>query len=117
MKKWNHYLCEKCDGITIARQDNEGVTPFMLRCRAKDAMADGNLIHGCEGMAESCLYNCSQSNKQRPHVIFSRPAPEQAITIINQIMPVHHRAWMLEHYEKGGALLRENTSVQGGQAQ
>ena len=106
MKKWNHYLCERCVGVTIARQDDEGVTPFMLRCRAKDVVVDGNLVHGCEGIAESCFYNCSQSNTQHPNVIFYRPTPEEAIAIINQ-MPSHHRAGMLEHYEKGGALLKE----------
>lgn len=107
MNKWNHYTCEDCGGITIARHDDDGVTPFMLRCRIKDVKhSSGIIIPGCRGMAQSCFFNCSQDDNQKPHVIFYRPNAIDAITEINK-SPKRNRAWELEHYEKGGALMKE----------
>lgn len=115
MIRWNHYICEKCGGITVARHDDEGVTPFMLRCRVKDIPgARGTLMHGCEGFAESAFFNCSQDDAQCPHVIFYRPADAMvAVEAINR-EPKKQRAWLLEHYQKGGALMREALSGWGG---
>lgn len=107
MKKWNHYTCPECGGVTIARHDNDGVTPFMLRCRVKDEVSSGHRLPGCRGMAESCFFNCSQDDSQVPHVIFYRPSADQAIEDIRK-SPKRERDWLLEHYEKGGALMREN---------
>jgi hypothetical protein len=109
MKKWNHYHCPKCGGITIARHDDEGVTPFMLRCRAKDTFGVGGVrAHGCEEMAESSFFSGPQDDDQIPHVIFYRPESMKAIEAINK-EPKRDRAWWLEHYKQGGSLMREAT--------
>lgn len=107
MKKWNHYHCPECKGVTIARHDDEGVTPFLLRCRVNDIKGStGNIVQGCRGMAQSCFFECSQDDAQKPHVVFYRPQPEEAIKIINKDAK-RNRAWLLDHYEKGGSLMRE----------
>lgn len=98
MKKWNHYHCPVCKKITIARHDQEGVTPFMIRCRATDS---------CIGFATSCFFSCSQNNNQTPHVVFFRPSLEKALDFINQ-QPKEERAWLLDHYQKGGSLMKES---------
>jgi hypothetical protein len=47
----NVYTCRKCGGRTITLDvDEDGVTPFMLRCRASGNEGD------CDGMAESSMY-------------------------------------------------------------
>lgn len=110
MKKWNHYHCPDCGGVTIARHDDEGVTPFLLRCRAKDIRTKGHTIQGCRGMAESSFFIGSQVDDQQPHVIFFRPSDAaEAIDAINK-EPRRFRAAMLEHYRMGGSLMREATS-------
>jgi hypothetical protein len=108
MKKWNHYVCA-CGGTTVARHDNEGVTPFIIRCRAKDTFGLGGArAHGCEGMAESIMFSGSQADDQVPHVIFFRPAESmEAIKFINT-QPERERAWLLDHYANGGSLMKEN---------
>lgn len=99
MKKWNHYYCEECGQVTIARHDNEGVTPFMLRCRA---------TIGCEGFTSSCFFECDQSDNQIPHVIFYRPeSRKDAKRIIKRETNEANREWLQDHYDKGGALMRE----------
>lgn len=97
MKKWNHYHCPECNGVTIARHDDEGVTPFMLRCRATTS---------CSGMAQSCFFYCSQDDAQVPHVIFYRPATAQAIKDIRK-SPKNERVWLMDHYSRGGSLMKE----------
>lgn len=108
MKRWNHYVCPKCRGVTIAEHVDEGVTPFMLRCRVKDTKdASGNRVQGCNGMAESTFFSGSQDDAQVPHVIFYRPADAMvAIEEINK-EPRRFREGLLDHYRRGGALLRE----------
>ena len=107
MKKWNHYVCPDCGGTTIARHDDEGVTPFLLRCRAKDVVtAQGHLIEGCNGMAQSNFFSGPQDDNQIPHVIFYRPCADVAVTEILK-MPKRVQAAMLQHYQMGGSLLIE----------
>lgn len=65
MRKWNHYQCPLCRAVTVARHDAEGVTPFMIRCRATP---------GCSVMAESTFFAGPQNDDQVAHVIFFRPA-------------------------------------------
>lgn len=98
MEKWNHYICQTCGATTIARHDDEGVTPFILRCRARA---------GCTGEAYSTFFRGPQNDDQKPHVIFFRPADATvAIDAIAKEQRRFRRA-MLEHYQKGGALMRE----------
>lgn len=107
MVRWNHYVCRTCYGVTIARMDDEGVTPFLLRCRCKDSHLPGGIIvPGCKGLGESQFFNVTQDDSQKPHVIFYRPAPIDAIREI-KALPETYRQAMLEHYTQGGCLLRE----------
>jgi hypothetical protein len=105
MKKWNHYTCPDCGGVTIALHENEGVTPFTIRCRVKDETTPRARVEGCSGMAESNFFTGPQNDDQTPHVIFFRPEPMKAIEFINT-QPEKDRPWLLEHYEKGGSLMR-----------
>ncbi len=106
MKKWNHYTCPKCKGVTVARHDDEGVTPFLIRCRAKDVKhTSGIVMPGCTELAQSCFFDCDQSDEQTPQVIFYRPEPQEAIKEINKSSK-REREWLLEHYAKGGSLMR-----------
>lgn len=106
--KWNHYTCQKCGAVTVARHDQEGTTPFLIRCRARDeVLPSGARVQGCDGMAESCLFHCSQADDQKAHVIFYRPdGLLDALTEINK-EPRRFRVDLLEHWEQGGALMRE----------
>ena len=103
--KWNHYRCPECGGITVTQEFDNGVTPFLLRCRAKDLRVDGHWIEGCRGLAESSMYRNSQAWDQTPHVIFFRPDASFALAIINTYPKADRAAW-LEHYQQGGALER-----------
>lgn len=46
----NIYTCRKCGGKTVTIDVDEGVTPFMLGCRASGQEDD------CDGLAESSFY-------------------------------------------------------------
>ena len=106
MKKWNHYTCDTCGKVTVARHDDEGVTPFMLGCYASNETTTRTRVRVCRGHAQSCFFDCDQSDNQKPHVIFYRPAnPMDAIAAINK-KPAESRAWYLEHHMKGGSLMR-----------
>ena len=110
-KKWNHYQCPECGGVTIARHDDEGTTPFMIRCRARDTSTpdkEGGFhrVSVCKGMAQSSFFRGSQDDNQVPHVIFYRPSIEQAILDINKGR-LEHRDAMWVHYQQGGSLMRE----------
>lgn len=110
---WNHYRCEQCGQLTIAKHDQDGVTPFRLRCRA---------TLGCKGDAFSLMYRGPQDPDQVPHVVWYRPDPAQLDAEIlaniaaelrrGERMPMtaserrRLHLWMREHYEKGGCLMR-----------
>lgn len=46
----NVYTCGTCGGFTVTIDVHEGVTPFLLACRASGRPGD------CGGMAESSFY-------------------------------------------------------------
>ena len=97
--KWNHYICGRCKGVTIAKHEDEGVTPFMVNCRATS---------GCFGLAESRCYHNSQADDQRPDIVWYRPATVDAAKLeIKRTVPARYRRATLEHYELGGCLMRE----------
>lgn len=54
--KKNIYVCPKGHN-TVTIDTDEGVTPFMLRCRQKDD--DGK--HNCTEMARSSMYQVDQN--------------------------------------------------------
>jgi len=97
-RPFNHYVCPECRGITITKHEDDGVTPFMLRCRAtKD----------CAGMALSDFYRGPQHSDQQPHVIWFRPADVFAAIEAINAYPSEHREALLRHWQMGGCLLRE----------
>ena len=62
-KRENVYVCEECGGYTVTVDIDEGVTPFMLGCRAS---GDED---SCDGMAMSQFY---PEGRRPPYI----PAPE-----------------------------------------
>lgn len=107
MKKWNHYTCDTCGKVTVARHDDEGVTPFMIGCHASDEVTPTTRTRTCRGGAQSCFFDCDQSDSQTPHVIFYRPAkPDEAVKDIAKEKDESTRCWLFDHYMKGGALMR-----------
>lgn len=105
-KKWNHYTCDTCGKVTVARHDDEGVTPFIIGCHISDEVTPQTRTRTCKGMAQSCFFSCDQSDTQTPHVIFFRPKnAADAIKEINS-EPFLARKWLLEHYLQGGSLMR-----------
>lgn len=92
----NVYTCTKCGGFTTTIDRDEGVTPFMIRCRAKD---------GCDGWAQSSFYpkGPRPAHIPPPSIEWYRPSQEE----IAGLDPA-----MREHVGKGGLLMRAITSVQ-----
>lgn len=83
----NAYVCHVCGGKTVTIDRDDGVTPFMIRCRAtKD----------CEAMAESSFYRCDPTLV--PTHEWYRPGAAE----IGAATPA-----MRQHYEMGGLGLRE----------
>lgn len=88
----NVYVCPKCKGHTVTVDLDDGVTPFMLGCRANGTTS------GCGGMAESSFY--------RPNFNHGPPAwewykPDQ-LELSNM-----RDANMLRHVAMGGLCLRK----------
>lgn len=55
----NVYTCLKCRGFTVTLDVDEGVTSFMLNCRASGREGD------CDGMAVSAMY---PKGPRPPHI-------------------------------------------------
>lgn len=102
MNKWNHYICEECGGTTTARHDDEGVTPFMVRCRAKD-----NEPRRCRGYASSTFFSGPQNEDQVAHIVFFRPRTEEEAVEAIKKEPKRFRDAIIDHYRQGGALMRD----------
>ena len=62
----NVYRCEECNGYTVTIDVHEGVTPFLLDCRANGKSRVDRDPEACNGMARSSMY--------RP-VFFFGPGP------------------------------------------
>lgn len=63
--KVNTYTCDTCNGSIITIDVDEGVTPFMLRCRATPK---------CPGTSRSALYREVVSDLNfRPHYLWVKP--------------------------------------------
>lgn len=87
----NPYVCKECGGVTNTIHVNDGVTPFMLDCRATD---------GCKGMATSSFY----PRGPRPARI---PAPTWEWYTPGADQPLKNGERY--HVEQGGVLLRALT--------
>ncbi len=84
--KLNIYVCEDCLGHIVTRDMDEGVTPFMVSCKATE---------GCKGMMQSSMYRVFDQRMLHSHEWFK---PE-----ITAEMSPHTR----DHVSKGGLILRE----------
>lgn len=89
----NVYICDECGGETVTVDVDEGVTPYMLRCRAegKEPTEDS-----CPGFAKSSMYRPMMPYPP-PKWIFYRPTTEE----IEKAEP-----GMKKHAENGGLFLR-----------
>lgn len=101
-RPFNHYVCEKCRQTTITFHEDDGVTPFMLKCRATP---------NCQGVAYSSFYRNSQDPAQVPHVIWYRPATPETLDKAIRQYPKRFRADVLQHFNLGGCLDRKPASI------
>lgn len=89
-RRINVYTCEKCGGRTVTMHIHEGVTPFMLGCRASGKEGD------CDGAAMSAFYRVSPLLK--PEWEWFKPVGSE----YNKLNDA-----MKEHVDKGGLDLRK----------
>lgn len=98
MSRENVYTCPKCRGYTVTVDVDEGVTPFLLDCRASGREAD------CDGMARSAMY------PQGP-----RPAhiPEPAWEWFKPTGKAYKRLSpaMKDHVDRGGLDIRRRVDL------
>jgi len=89
--KKNVYTCQECGGKIVTEDVDEGVTPFMLKCRATE---------GCDGNMWSAFYRCDQT------------LPAGFEWFMPKSLKGYNRG-MKEHISKGGLDLRkkEHTSA------
>ena len=85
--KKNIYVCETCKGHIVTVDRDDGVTPFMLRCRATPE---------CTGMMKSSLYRVFDQDIGADHEWF-RPDAHSTMLLGRGTQ---------EHVEKGGLILR-----------
>ena len=104
----NVYTCQKCGGLTVTIDIDEGTTPFMIRCRAKDVFALA--VPYCDGQAVSSFY----PKGPRPAHI---PAPEWEWYRPDDDETSKQNAATKEHIERGGLLLRRRQPAQQGKEQ
>jgi hypothetical protein len=91
----NVYTCQKCGGKTITLDLAEGVTPFMLGCRAS-----GNEFE-CDGFAQSAMYRIPHDTPEHGWEWF-RPVGSEYRKL--------SRA-MKEHVDNGGLDIRKRADV------
>lgn len=94
----NVYTCEKCGGLTVTIDVDEGVTPFMLKCRASGRQGD------CDGFARSSFY---PKGPRPPHMPapsweWYRPDAEEVERLSDA---------MREHVRQGGLCIRKREAT------
>lgn len=96
-RPYNHYRCERCGQWTCTKHEQDGVTPFLIRCRA---------TYNCRGTAQSTFYRGPQDERQVPHLIWYRPATEAEVVVVvgAEFDDETVRERVLEHWRKGGCL-------------
>jgi hypothetical protein len=87
----NIYTCRKCGGKTVTIDVDEGVTPFMLGCRASGQEGD------CDGIAESSFYRVADDSPE-PQWEWFTPRGEEYHKLNRQ---------MREHVDNGGLDIRK----------
>ena len=93
----NVYTCQKCGGYTVTIDIHEGVTPFMLRCRASGREGD------CHGMAQSSFYPSGEKPSWKPSWV-PDPAWEWFKPVGAEYRKLNRA--MREHVNKGGLDIR-----------
>jgi hypothetical protein len=94
----NVYTCRKCRKETWTVDVDEGVTPFMLGCRA---------TKGCDGMAESSFYpGWAGAFLHRVKWEWYKPTEEEAKQQERQY------PGSLHHWEQGGLSIRPRTDAE-----
>ena len=66
------YLCERCDGVTLTRYRDKGVTPFTIRCRWCN---QGTMVHKTTISEENAAAICERQGIKVKEWI--RPTLEQ----------------------------------------
>lgn len=86
----NVYTCEECGGFTSTIDVDEGVTPFMILCRARP---------DCHGWAQSAMYPKGPRPPRIPAPAWEwyKPGADEMLTL----SPAN-----LGHVKQGGLLLR-----------
>ena len=90
----NVYTCPKCGGYTVTVDVDDGVTPFLLNCRASGE--EGK----CDGKATSAFYPKSPRPPRIPPPAWEWYAPSAEETA--KLSP-----GMRDHVEQGGLLIRK----------
>ncbi|HUD74796.1 MAG TPA: hypothetical protein VMQ76_06965 [Terracidiphilus sp.] len=90
----NVYTCQKCGGLTVTVDIDEGVTPFMIGCRASGNETD------CNGDAYSAFY---PKGPRPPHI--PKPSWEWYKPSDKEVNSFPE-SWR-DHYRKGGLHLRK----------
>jgi hypothetical protein len=83
----NIYTCDACFGHIVTVDLVEGVTPFMISCRATE---------GCKGTMQSSMYRVFDQRMKPSHEWYKPDATE-----LETLKPGTR-----EHVEKGGLLIR-----------
>ncbi len=90
----NVYTCRVCHGYTVTVDRDEGVTPFLLDCRASGKWGD------CSGQAESAFYPKGPRPLHIPAPAWEWYKPE-----------ADEYKWLSgaikEHVDQGGLLIRK----------
>lgn len=99
----NVYTCQECKGYTVTIDVDAGVTPFLLKCRAK---GDGM----CDGMAVSSFYPKGPRPDHIPAPAWEwyRPAGKDYENLSSE---------MKKHIDKGGLYIRSRVPAPGRQGE
>lgn len=82
----NIYTCESCRRHIVTRDEEHGVTPFMVACRAAE---------NCRGMMKSSMYRVFDQS-MRPDYVWRKPTADE----FGDLSPGAR-----DHVERGGLLL------------
>jgi hypothetical protein len=88
MNKKNVYTCRLCGGSIVTIDIDEGVTPFMIECKANE---------DCDGVMHSSFYSVDQSLE--PEFEWYKPTSFDHY-------PSEYRKDMIRHVEDGGLDIR-----------
>ena len=95
----NKYTCEDCGGHVFTIDTDEGVTPFMIRCRA---------TIGCNGMMQSSFYRCEPGT---PTYEWRKPTPQE-YRKFNSAMKDHCDQGGLNLYPIDGRVVQPQTNTE-----